>query len=144
MLGRTFLQGVFMNKRLPATILGLLVLQFLLGILASLYQEIPKGLEKYSVYHQPGFILVHVVNALALVVLSIILLVKAKRKKLSKKVVSTAVGGLGSIVVAYAAGILFVETANDLFSVLMALGFIGAFLPYARLVYGPELSSKQA
>ncbi len=131
-----------MSKRLPAIILGLLALQFLLGVLASLYQEIPKGAEKYSVYHQPGFILLHVIVAASLVVLAIIFLVKVVRKNLPKTILSSAIGGLGSIVVAYAGGVLFVETSNDLFSVLMALGFIGAFLPYARLSYGPDLLSQ--
>jgi len=130
------------SKRLPAIILGLLALQFLLGVLASLYQEIPKGAEKYSVYHQPGFILLHVIVAASLVVLAIIFLVKVVRKNLPKTILSSAIGGLGSIVVAYAGGVLFVETSNDLFSVLMALGFIGAFLPYARLSYGPDLLSQ--
>ena len=132
-----------MTKRLPAAILILLVLQFLLGILASLYQEIPKGMEKYSVYHQLGFIVFHAWNAVAVLVLAIILWVKALRKKLPKKVITLARGGLGSIVLAFASGVVFIETANDIFSFLMAVTFVGAFLLYARLVYGSELSSKQ-
>jgi len=123
------------SRKLPHVILGLLGLQFVLGMLANLYQEVPDGAARYDVYHQFGFILFHVLNALALVVLAIVLVVQVVRRRAATNVKRGAIGGLVAIIVAYAAGILFVETGNDLLSLAMALAFLGALMSYARLAY---------
>jgi hypothetical protein len=126
-----------LSTRLPRIILGLLVLQFILGMLANLYQEVPEGAPQ-EVYRQFGYISLHALNAAALVILAIVFLVKAVRQH---RAVGPAIGGLSAIVVAYACGVVFVETGNDVLSFVMGLAFVGALIGYTRLAFGAELAA---
>jgi hypothetical protein len=117
------------HKRLVNVILGLLVIQFLLGMLANLYAEIPQP--AYEVFHQAGYITFHALNGTLLVVLGIILIVKSRKEHALK----LPIAGLASMLFAYTFGELFVFTQYDLFSFLMSVGFIGALLSYARLAF---------
>lgn len=128
-----------LSKRLPRIIFSLLMLQFILGMLANLYQKIPEGMQRYDVYYSVGFIALHSLVGVALLLFSIVLLVKIRRRHVSSEAMRLAVGGLISIVIAYVGGILFVETGNDIFSLIMALGFIGALQLYAQLAFGAAL-----
>ncbi|MDB5163900.1 MAG: hypothetical protein JWS12_518 [Candidatus Saccharibacteria bacterium] len=121
------------NKKLVDTILGLLVVQFILGMLANLYATLPEQ-KVYEVFHQLGFITLHAVNGTLLLVLGIILLVKSRKTRAFKP----ATGGLGNMVLAYIFGELFVFTQRDIYSLLMALTFIGALLSYARLAFSNQ------
>lgn len=112
------------------TIMGLLVVQFILGMLANLYATIPQQ-KSYEVFHHPGYILFHALNGTLLVVLGIILVVKTRGQAAYKP----AIGGLGNLLLAFAFGEFFVFTQNDIFSLLMALAFVGALLSYARLAF---------
>jgi len=67
--------------------------------------------------------------------LATVLVVQVVRRRAATNVKRGAIGGLVAIIVAYAAGILFVETGNDLLSLAMALAFLGALMSYARLAY---------
>lgn len=118
------------NKKLTFTITWLLVLQFALGMLANLYASIPQS-KPFEVFHQFGFILFHALNATLLVVLGIILAIKTRGQPEFRR----AIAGLIHLVLAYASGELFVFTRNDIFSLLMALAFIGSFMIYVRLDY---------
>ena len=119
-------------KALINTIFGLLVFQFILGMLANLYAKIPTH-KPYEVFQQFGFIAFHAVNATLLVVLGIILTIKSRGQSDFK----LAATGLANMVIAYVFGELFVFTQQDIFSLLMALSFIGALMSYARLVFSP-------
>ncbi len=118
-------------KKFATAIVVLLVVQFALGVLASMYNEISAD-DPASIFHQLNFVLVHALNGTALLVLGIVFLVRAIKGKLYVKQASS---GLGAIVVAYVMGESFVFTQNDVFSFLMAMSFIGALLPYARIMY---------
>jgi hypothetical protein len=123
-----------MGKRLPQVILGLLIVQFLLGMLANLYQELPdKGRE--AVLQQFGYISVHALVGLVLAVLGGWLVVRTKRAGKSLRLPGA---GLGAILVAYFCGLILVKTGNDIWSLLMAIAFLGAFINYLRLVFAPE------
>lgn len=121
------------NKKLVNAIVGLLVLQFLLGMLANLYATIPKQ-KAYEVFHQFGFVTFHALNGTVLLVLGIVFLVKSRKSPTMKP----ALGGLINMVLAYACGELFVFTQRGIFSFLMALGFIGALLSYARVAFSSQ------
>jgi hypothetical protein len=118
------------NKKLVNIILILLVLQFILGILANLYSKVPSQ-KPYEVFHQFGFISLHALNGTLLLVLGIILVVKF-RKQTNLKL---AAGGLVNLILAFTFGEFFVFTQRTIFSFLMALGFIGALLLYAKIAF---------
>lgn len=117
------------NSKLIKVILGLLILQFVLGMLANLYSKIPNP--PYDVFHQLGYINLHAINGTLLLALSIMLLVKS-RKTVSFKPV---LGGLIGIALAFTFGELFVFTQVEIFSFFMSLSFIGAFLSYSQLAF---------
>jgi hypothetical protein len=119
------------SKKLAGTILGLLILQFLLGMLANLYAEIPAN-NPEEVFRQFGYIMFHVLNGVLLVILGAVFLYQALKRHAFKR---EAIGGLVALVVAFACGEVFVFTQNDIWSLLMALAFIGALMSYARVVF---------
>lgn len=122
--------------KLVRVIVALLALQFLLGILANLYSEIPKD-QPWEVFHQFGFILFHALNGTVLLVMGAVFLYQALKRQAYKR---EAISGLAALLLAYAFGEAFVFTQNDLMSFLMAGSFIGALLPYAKVMYlaGPQ------
>lgn len=125
------------DKRLVNVILGLLIVQFVLGMLANLYASVPKD-KPYLVFHQFGYIMFHALNGTLLVILGIILVVKNRKKV----IVKPAIGGLVNLLLAFTFGELFVFTHHDIFSLLMALAFIGALMTYARIAFSSSLSKK--
>ena len=118
------------DKRLVNTIVGLLVIQFILGILANLYATIPQQ-KPYEVFHQFGYILFHALNGTLLVVLGVVFAAKRHRQNDFR----LAISGLVSLLLAFAFGEFFVFTRNNVFSLLMAVAFIGALMPYARIAF---------
>jgi hypothetical protein len=123
-----------LTKRLPQVILGLLILQFVLGMLANLYQELPDT-DREVVLKQFGYISVHGLVALMLLVFGGWLVYLTKRSGRSMRL---PVAGLGAMLVAFVCGLAFVSTGNDLWSLLMAITFLGAFINYLRLVFGGD------
>jgi NADH:ubiquinone oxidoreductase subunit 2 (subunit N) len=123
--------GHMTNKKLASIMVGLLVLEFGLGVLASLYSTVPK-VRPYDVFGQFGYIAFHALNGVILLVLSIMFLIRSMR---DKTFTNEARGGLGSLVGAFIFGELFVFTQNDIFSFLMAMAFIGAFINYAKVAF---------
>jgi hypothetical protein len=111
---------------LARIIVGLLVIQFLLGVVASMNSDVPEG------HPMRLFLTLHIVNGTLLLILGGVFLYKAIKGKRFKREASS---GLGAMVVAYAFGEAFVFTQNDLLSFLMAISFIGALMPYARVMY---------
>ncbi len=118
-------------KRLPNIVVGLLVLQFALGILANLYSTIPK-VKPYEVFHHFSFITIHALNGTLLLILAIRFLIESIKSGDFK---AEASRGLGSIVAAFIFGELFVFTQENIFSFLMAMAFIGALLSYTRVIF---------
>lgn len=113
-------------NRLTKVLVGLLGLQFILGMLANLYSKI-NGKDPGEAFHHFGFILVHSLTALLILILSIALLTMAIKTKTQ---VNNAVWGLIGIIVAFISGHLFVSTQKEIYSLLMSLGFIVSFGGY--------------
>jgi len=120
---------------LPKVILVLLALEFLLGTLASLYQEVPEGVAKNNVYKPAGLIFFHVIVATTLFVLGLLFMVRTKMQNQSRKAIGASIGGFVCIVLALISGVLFIQTANDIFSFVMMFFGLGAILSYAQIVY---------
>lgn len=118
------------RQKLLTAIIGLLILQFMLGMLANLYSKIPAQ-KPYEVFHEVGFINLHALNGTMLLVLGIILAVRSRHQTTFRPTLA----GLGHMVLAFVSGELFVFTQNDIFSLLMALAFLGAFMSYLRIMY---------
>lgn len=132
----TFLLYLFAKKilkndshNLSITVLILLVVQFILGMINNFWVTIPK-VESYVVYHQIGPVLFHTYNAYFILVFSILYLLSVHKKK--ESILLPRIG-IGSIVVAFIAGVLFVNSGgqNDIYSFIMALGFLCAFIIYS-------------
>lgn len=118
------------QSKLLHALSGSLGLQFLLGMLANFYSEIPKD-KPYEVFHQFGYITLHAVNGTLLLVLSIVFLVKSIKAKTK---LTTAWRGAASVVVAFVCGELFVFTQNDIYSLVMAAAFVSAFAAYVSQI----------
>src|SRR5579872_4637344 len=137
----SFLLNLFVTKALhdnigllARVIVGLLVLQFILGMLANLFAQVPTK-EPYLVFHQFGYISAHTTNAAILIILAVIFRIKAQTEKDSR--VASIIGALG-IFIAFLSGIIFVNLGqDDIFSFTMALGFITAFLAYTYEAFAP-------
>ncbi len=126
------------NNKLVRVIVALLVIQFLLGVLASMYAEIPDG-HPEEVFHQFGLITLHMINGTLLLILGAVFVYQAVKHRAYKR---EAINGLGAMLAAYVFGELFVFTQNDLMSFFMAGSFIGALLPYARVMYLTQPKAK--
>jgi hypothetical protein len=129
------------DKKFAQIMVGLLSLQFVLGILANLYTTIPSS-KPYEVFNKFNFIAFHAINGMLLLVLASVFLARAVK---GKRLIREAAQGLSSIVLAFIFGELFVFTQKDIFSFLMALSFLGALFAYARITFSgplPEEPSK--
>lgn len=123
--------------KLIKTIFWLLILQFALGMLANLYGTIPSS-KPYEVFHQIGFISAHALNGTLLLILGIVLAVKSRRTPTFRP----AMAGVFHVALAFTFGELFVFTQQDIFSLLMALAFVGALVIYTKLVFSGQHLSK--
>lgn len=130
---------MFKKVKLINAIVGLLILQFILGMLSNMYGSVPKD-KPYMVFHSLGYIFFHGWNAVLLIVLGVIFLVKSVRHK---QYVSEAIIGFAGLAAAYAGGIAFVLTQRDPFSLVMALGFLAAFANYLTVAVKTRAGSSR-
>lgn len=119
-----------MIKAAKLTVILLLV-QFLLGMLVNFYVKIPQDNPGLA-FQQSGLLIAHSLLAVLLLVSAGVCLWLAIKTKQSTK---AAVSGIVSILVAFIAGHIFVGTQNDLWSLVMALGFIAAVLSYVPIAW---------
>jgi hypothetical protein len=119
----------------------LLVVQFILGMLANLFQNIPK-VKPYLVFHEVGPIALHTANATVILFLAIIFrILSAKKKRME---VPAGIGGTG-VGVAYLCGILFVNGGqNNLYSFVMSLGFVMAIVAFSYAAFSPAKVVKRS
>src|SRR6266496_2205443 len=127
-------EGLMPSSKIAKAILWLLVLQFALGMLANMYVELPQD-KPWEVFHQFGFVTLHAVNGVLLLVLGAIFMVQALKAHERQR---GGVVGFLSMVVAVVCGELFVFSGNDVYSFGMALSFLGAFVTYAQGVFSAK------
>lgn len=112
--------------------IGLLTIQYLLGMATNLFVTFPSGLsEKNSwlfAWRQP-FLALHMIVGTCLLIGTLTLVVRAIKTRDRVWTIASVSAGV-AIVVAYATGSLFVSTQSDTYSYLMATGFIVAILAY--------------
>ncbi len=127
------------NTLISHLILGLLIFQFILGMLINLYVTIPK-VKPYTVFHHFGLILFHADIGLTLLSLSILFFINTLRKR---KSIILGLAGTIFILIAFMSGIVFVLFGTqNIFSLTMAIGFIGSILIYAYAFFSASFSNK--
>ena len=115
----------------------LLGVQFVLGMITNLFLSFPDTTapdQLWAFARSQAVIFTHIIVGIALLVSAIVFLVRATRKN-NRGWLASAVVGLVAIVVAIFGGVTFTTTQVDAYSLVMALGFIGAVLAYGWGLY---------
>lgn len=128
-------------RNISVVMLSLLFLQYLLGMAANLFVNFPAETPVRNpldsvLTNGPYLVLFHILVGLALGLISITLVILSAIAK-KRSLILISIGGLGSILLAGESGIEFVLGwyLNNLFSFLMSLGFILAFLVFFALFW---------
>lgn len=111
-------------RRRSREALSALALQFLLGMAANLIGE-PKG--TFAIVVDTIIVILHILVAIGLVVISIRLLLAARRAGVGRRL---ALWGLIVIVITFLAGVGTMVTGNEWASYVMAAGFLVAAALY--------------
>lgn len=120
------------NIYISHTLLFLLIIQFILGMINNLYINIPKQ-KPYLIWHSLNSVSIHSFVALLLIIFSIFFLINSIR---NRKYDILARIGIFGILLATLFGVFFVlYGGNNIFSLLMALGFIISFVVYSYISF---------
>ena len=125
-----------------------LVLEFVLGIYNALFIEFPDSLVNgngwaWSIKESP-IIMAHVIVGSILLLFTILTVIFGLRSR-SKPAIIWSVSGLVLTLLAYMSGSVFLSNvADDNYSFLMALGFIGALVTYGAAFYLTHPTSQVA
>ena len=118
-------------------ILGILVLQYILGMAINLFVQFPDTKNENSLWEFVKGqvpIVIHIILAAMLLVGACVLLIRAIHSQSKPWIVSAGVG-LFWILVAIIAGAQFVPTQQDVYSFIMAAAFILAIVSYGWGMY---------
>lgn len=113
-------------------ILGFLIIQYLIGMYANLFVQFPQNANEKTLWKFAGQqvpVSLHMVLALLLIIGGIVLLVRAVMRKDRKWIIAAGLG-LFSILVAAVAGVLFVPSQQNIYSYIMGIAFLLAFVSY--------------
>lgn len=119
-----------------SAMLGLLSLQFLLGIVANLYVTFPESTDKATLWHAAWShwsTAAHAILGVLIVLLGLVVLIKAIRLRQGNFSALAIIGFIMLLVAAFG-GEEFVSTQKDAYSLVMAIGFIVAMGIYGRLL----------
>src|SRR6266567_4367491 len=106
--------------------LVLLVLQYILGMIANLEAQLPSGNALGWVFGHSIIIQLHIYNGTLLIVVALVLSIVARHLA----GVIAAMAGLVLLILAWLSGVQFLSSQDNSSSLLMALGFMGAFVAY--------------
>jgi hypothetical protein len=113
-------------------ILGILILQYFLGMLANLFVQFPDTTNEKLLWQfvQGQWIVVtHMILGFLLLIGSIVLLFRSIRRKDKDWIIAASLG-LAAILTAVGAGSEFIPTQQDVYSYIMAVAFIIAVISY--------------
>jgi hypothetical protein len=117
--------------------IGFLVIQYALGMVTNLYVQFPdtNQADQLWAYARSQFpAAAHIVIGLLLLVSAVIFVIRAANKN-NRGWIASAVAGLIGIMIAIYGGVTFTSAQVDVYSLVMALGFIVAFLAYGWGLY---------
>jgi hypothetical protein len=126
--------------------LAALVLEFVLGMYTALFVEFPETLVNgngwgWSMKESP-IIMTHVLLGTLLVILALAALGLGFAAR-SKAAIAWSITGLVMIAIAYLSGSVFLSNvADDNYSFVMALGFMGSVLAYGAAYYFTRPAAK--
>ena len=116
---------------------GLLTLQYLLGMATNLFVQFPDGLNEGQswgyAWRQP-FLALHIIIGFSLFLGTVALIVRSVRAKDRLWTISSGIAG-ATIFAAMGAGSLFIPSQRDVYSFVMATCFIIALLAYGWGLY---------
>jgi heme A synthase len=111
---------------------GLLAVQFVLGMVTNLYVQFPdtnRPDELWATARSQLPTFAHIILGILLLVSAIIFVIRTARQN-SRAWVISSWAGLISIIVAIYGGVTFTTTQADAYSMVMALGFIASVVAY--------------
>lgn len=120
----------------------LLGLQFALGMFTNLFVIFPNGIIGWIVVHNTLAASLHLYMATPLFLGSIAIFVICIKSKITHAIVVSVIG-VTAISFAIFCGIIFVDTQGNIFSYLMAIGFIISLLTYAYGIYYSKIILSQ-
>jgi len=118
-------------------IVGLLVIQYALGMVANMFVQFPATTDPGQLWEfaRSQFATgAHIIIGTLLLLGAVIFVIQAVRQH-NRSWIASSVTGLIAIVAAFYGGVTFVSTQADEYSMVMALGFIVAFLAYGIGLY---------
>ena len=120
-------------RTLSMVMIGLLAIQFVLGMVTNLYVQFPDTTQADQLWaavrsQVPSFS--HIVLGILLLVAAVIFMIRAANKN-NPGWVASGVAGLVGILAALYGGVTFTTTQADAYSLVMAIGFIVAVLAYS-------------
>lgn len=134
-----------LNKAYLSTTKGTihtLLILFVLGMIANLYIEIPEGLASSTawswVFSSSPVIAVHAVLGTLLLLVSIASLVLAIMNHKKKWIIASSIGLVFTLLAALSGSDFVSNGGSNLSSLLMAFGFLGAFVSYGLAVFSPK------
>ncbi len=119
-------------KRYPIIAVITIAIQFVLGTIASMYVEFPEGADSAAQWHfiwTSPIVLAHVLLGVAIAIGAARFLIAVWLKK-QKDLLPYAASGAVAVFLAALGGERFVATQDDLWSLLMALGFLASIIIY--------------
>jgi hypothetical protein len=120
----------------------LLILQYILGMMTNMFVKFPDSgtpgqFWEFAWRQLP--LALHIIVGTLLILGSIVLVVRAIRVKNTTWIIASSVGCL-AILVAGSSGASFIPTPKDLYSFMMAIAFIVAFVAFAWGLYASKNS----
>jgi uncharacterized membrane protein YhaH (DUF805 family) len=117
--------------------LGMLILQYLIGMSANLFIQFPnttnkKVLWEYAIKQFP--ISLHIILGILLVIGGIALLIRSIHKRDKNWIWASSVGLLAMLIASFT-GSQFISTQQNVYSFIMALTFIFAVFAYGWGIY---------
>jgi hypothetical protein len=136
-------------RGLAAVLLALLAAQFLAGMITNLYAPIPPavpglrgnfdvrlgGAARWALLHGPPELKIHVAVGLAIGACAIALAVLALRARQRPWRLIALLGLFTSVPAGLAGAAFLAYHRDDLYSLLMSIGFLGALLSYGTGLY---------
>jgi len=117
--------------------IGALVLQYVLGMLTNMFVSFPDTTQPdqlWAAARSQFPSAAHILIGTLLLVSAIVFVVRAAREPQRLWLVSAVVGLIAILAAAYG-GVMFTSTQVDTYSLVMALGFIVAFVAYGWGLY---------
>ena len=115
----------------------ILILEYILGMISNIFISLPKDGSRGQLWQSAWSqipIAAHIIIGYLLILGSLILIIRSFMKKDHIWKIAS-VGGFISIFIAALTGATFITSQQNIYSFMMSLGFMIAFLSYASGIY---------